>query len=202
MTLPALQPMTVEQFLDWESGDNRRYELVNGAPVAMAAPSWAHQIIAANFTRRLAETLDEHPPCHALVEAPVALPDRDDICHLADVAVVCQPHQKGQRLPPEPVLVIEILSPSTESHDRRVKVPDYRAIPSVQEIVLVDQNYHYCEIHRRLDDGRWLTDLVRFPDARLRLESVGLDLPLAALYANVEVEESGRIVGSGIPGSK
>ena len=182
--------MTVEQFLDWDSGDDRRYELVNGIPVAMASPSWAHQIIAANFTRRFSEALDERPPCHALVEAPIGLADRDDICHVADIAVVCKPHERGQKSPPEPVLVVEILSPSTENHDRRVKVPDYRAIPTVQEIVLVDQNHYYCEVHRRQEDGRWLTDLVRFPDARLRLESIGLDQPLAAFYANVEMDDS------------
>ncbi len=181
--------MTVAQFLDWDSGDDRCYELVNGVPLAMAAPSGAHQIIAANFARRLGEALDDRPPCHARVEAPIAIPGRDDACHVADVAVTCRPHEQGQKLMPEPVLVVEILSPSTESHDRRVKLPDYRAIPSVREIVLVDQSYHFCEIHRRLDEGRWLTELVRSPDARLRLESVGLDRPLTELYAHVHLEE-------------
>ncbi|MCP4686020.1 MAG: Uma2 family endonuclease, partial [bacterium] len=63
------------------------------------------------------------------------------------------------------------------------------AIASIQEIVLVDQQQLYCEVHRRLPDGRWLTDLLRRPEARLRLESIGFDQPLSAIYANVSFEE-------------
>ena len=190
MTLPALDPMTLDKFLEWDSGDDRRYELFDGLPRAMVTRSAAHQIIAANFVRHLMEALDDRLPCHARVEAPIAVPGRDDACHVADLAVTCQLHELDQKLTPEPVLVVEILSPSTESHDRRIKLPDYRAIPSVREIVLVSQDSCYCEVHRRLDDGRWLTDLVRFPDARLRLESIGLDQPMAVLYAHVKLDQS------------
>lgn len=188
MPTPALKPLTAEQFLAWDSGDDRHYELVDGEIVAMAPTVSAHQILAANFTRRLAEALDARPPCTVRVEAPIVPVDRDDACHEADLAVTCRPHEPGQKATPEPVLIVEILSPSTESYDRKVKVPDYRAIPSVQEIVLIDPQQVYCEVHRRLEDGRWLTDLLREPEARLRLESIGFDQPLSALYSNVALD--------------
>lgn len=188
MARPALQPLTVEQFLEWDSGDDRRYELVDGEIVAMAPPLPAHQILAANFARRLAETLDDRPPCNVRVEAAIVPVDRDDACHQADLAVTCRPHEPGQKATPEPVLIVEILSPSTESYDRKVKVPDYRAIPSVQEIVLIDPQQLYCEVHRRLEGGRWLTDLLREREARLRIESLGFDQPLSALYVNVTLD--------------
>ncbi len=187
--MPALKPLAINEFLAWDSGDDRRYELVDGIPVAMAAPSRAHRIIAVNFGRRVAEALDDRPPCSAEAEAPIAVVDRDDMCHVADLAVTCRPHEPGQQLTPEPLVVVEILSPSTENKDRKVKLPDYRAIASIQEIVLVDQQQLYCEVHRRLPDGRWLTDLLRHPEARLRLESIGFDEPLSAIYANVSFEE-------------
>ncbi len=184
----ALESLTTDDFLDWDSGDDRRYELVGGVPVAMAAPSRAHQIIAVNFAYHLKDALDKRPPCNAGAEAPIDVIDRDD-CHIADLAVTCRPHEPGQRLTPEPLVIVEILSPSTENKDRKVKLPDYRAIPSVQEIVLVDQQQLYCEVHCRLSDGRWLTDLLRQPDARLRLESIDFDQPLSALYVGVSLEE-------------
>ena len=187
MTMAALKPLTTDAFLDWESGDDLRYELVDGVPVAIAAPSAAHQIIAVNFGYHLHDALSSQPPCTARSEAPIAVVDRDD-CHVADLAVTCRPHEPGQRQTPEPLVIVEILSPSTENRDRKVKLPDYRAISSVQEIVLVDQQQLYCEVHRRLPDGRWLTDLLRQVDARLRLESIDFDQPLAALYANVSLE--------------
>ena len=189
MPTPALRPLTIDEFLQWDSGDDRRYELVRGFPMAMSAPSRAHQIIAVNFGRRLAEALDERPPCSAGAEVPIALPDRDDSCHVADLAVTCTEHEPGERLIPDPLVIVEILSPSTENRDRKVKLPDYRSIPSVVEIVLVDQQPFYCEVHRRLDGGRWLTDLLLRPDARLRLESIGFDQPLAAMYTGVRFEE-------------
>ncbi len=189
MSMPAVKPLALDEFLDWDAGDDRRYELVEGVPVAMAAPSSAHQIIAVNFGRRLAETLDDRPPCSTRAEAPIALIDRDDTVHIADLAVTCQPHEPGQQLTPEPLVIVEILSPSTENKDRKVKLPDYRAIPSVAEVVLVDQQEIYCEVHRRLDDGRWLTDLLRRGESRLRIESIGFDQPLSAIYAGVRFEE-------------
>jgi len=190
MSLPAAKPMTLADFLAWEDSAEGRYELIGGSAVAMAAPSRAHQIIAVNFARRLAEALDSRPPCSANSEAPIALPDRDDTCHVADLAVTYTPHQPNQKLVPDPVVIVEILSPSTEKKDRKVKLPDYRAIPSVQEIMLVDQEPFYCEVHHRLDGGRWLTDLLRTPEARLRLPSLGFDHPLSAIYANVSIEGS------------
>ncbi len=70
--------------------------------------------------------------------------------------------------------------------------PDYRSIRSVQEIVLLDQETLYCEVHRRLESAPtketgWLVDLLRRPDAILRLESIGFEAPLAAIYAHVEL---------------
>ncbi len=189
MPTPAISPLLIDDFLDWDSGDDRRYELVDGVPVAMAAPSRAHRIIAVNFAHRLAEALADRPPCSAESEAPIAILDREDTCHVADLAVTCQPHEPGQKLTPDPLVIIEILSPSTENKDRKVKLPDYRALPSVQEVVLVDQQQFYCEVHRRLDGGRWLTDLLRQGDARLRLESIGFDQPLSAIYVNVRFED-------------
>ncbi len=88
MATPVLNPLLIDQFLDWNSGDDRLYELVDGVPVALAALRGAHQIIAVNFGRRLAEALDDRPPCSARAEAPIAVVDRDDTCHVADLAVL------------------------------------------------------------------------------------------------------------------
>lgn len=189
MAVPEVQNLTLDEFLNWDSGDDLRYELAAGVPLAMASPSRAHQIIAVNLARYVSEALDDRPPCSAGAEAAIPIAAREDTCHVADLAVTCQPHEPGQQSTAEPLVIIEILSPSTENRDRKVKLPDYRAIPSVEEIVLVDQQQVYCEVHRRLDDGRWLTDLLRRPEARLRLDSIGFDQPLSAIYANVRFKE-------------
>jgi Uma2 family endonuclease len=185
MSEPGVEHLSLAEFLDWDIGDDRRYELVDGVPVAMALPSVAHGILVATIGRHLAGALDLRPPCRAHVAAGIAPLDRTDTYHQADLAVTCAPRERGQVLTLEPLVVIEVVSPSTEDRDRKVKLPDYRALPTVAEVVLIDSEWMYCEVHRRFDESRWLGDLLRSPEAVLRLESIGFAQPLAVLYANV-----------------
>jgi Uma2 family endonuclease len=181
----AVEPLSVTQFLDWDGEDDRHYELVEGAPVAMAPPGPAHRVLVGNLVRRIGEALDSRPRCVVQVEAGITPVDRTDTCHQADLAVTCRPPEPGELLIADPLLVVEVLSPSTEDRDRKVKLPDYRAIPSVAEVVLLDSQRMYCEVHRRLDESRWLVDLLRQPEAVLKLDSIGFARPLGVLYANV-----------------
>jgi Uma2 family endonuclease len=87
----------------------------------------------------------------------------------------------------DPVLIVEILSPGTERHDRRTKLPVYRDIESVKEILLIDSESIYAEILRREDD-RWITELVRGRDAILRLSSVDLQIAMAELYEGIDID--------------
>ncbi|WP_455173054.1 Uma2 family endonuclease [Azospirillum largimobile] len=105
----------------------------------------------------------------------------------ADLAVTCTPHRHGQYHTPDPLVIVEILSRSTEDHDRRVKLPVYRSILSVQEILLVQSEFLFVEVHRRLDDSRWQCDLLVEAGDVLRLDSIGVEVPVSALYANVEL---------------
>lgn len=186
----VLKYFTFEEFLTWNPEGDTRYELIDGHPVAMAPSSPVHQIIAGNVIRRLAEALDHSSPCSVRAEAGIRPVHRTDSFFQADVAVSCVPPGPGDAMTRDPTLIVEILSPSTEDHDRKVKVPGYRAIPSVREIVLIDQTPFFCEVLRRIEGDRWLTELVLRPEARLRLDSVGLEIPLSLLYANVPLPEA------------
>jgi Uma2 family endonuclease len=177
--------MSVAEFLDWESGDDLRYELRDGEVVGMAPTKPGHQILAARLARFLDEALDDRPSCSVRAEAAIVAVDREGVVHTADLAVTCREHDLGQSATPDPLVIVEILSPSTEAYDRRVKLPDYRMIPSVEEIVLIAQDQIYCEVHRRFEEDRWQTDLLRTPGARLRLASVGFDQALSDLYRKV-----------------
>ncbi len=181
----ALKPMSVDEFLDWESEDGQSYELRDGVVVAMAPTKPAHQILAARFARYLDEALDERPPCTVRTEAAIIVPGRDGVVHHPDLVVTCREHEPRQRHTLDPVVVVEILSPSTESYERRVKLGDYRRVPTVQEIVFIAQDQLYCEVHRRLDGDRWQTDLLQTPEAELRLPSIGFAQPLSVLYRRV-----------------
>lgn len=187
----AHKRMSVDEFLVWDDGTDTRYELIDGVPVAMAPTYGAHQIIAGNFARHLGNALDKRPPCHVRSEAGILKPSSFRNYFQADLAVTCSPHEPKQYATPNPVLIVEILSPSTENDDRKVKLPVYRSIPSVQEIVLIHSEQVYAEVHRRLDGGgRWQVDLLTEPEDVLSLDSVGYAQPLALLYANVVLGNS------------
>src|SRR5882672_9870027 len=117
----------------------------------------------------------------------VARPDRDDTYYVADLATTCSPYQRGEQLVKDPILIVEILSPGTERHDRRTKLPAYRDIDSVNEILLIDSESIYAEIFRR-EGGRWITELVQRRDVTLRLSSVDLQIAIAELYDGIDVE--------------
>jgi Uma2 family endonuclease len=190
MGATAARPMTVDEFFDWCADDAIRWELIDGRPIAMAPTTRAHGRLLLRLSALVDRACGERPPCAGETEAGIRLPDRDDLYFQADIAVACTPPSPGERGIRDPVLIIEILSPSTAARDRRRKLPDYRSIPTVQEILLVDQEAVYAEVHRRLEADRWLTDLLRGPDARLRLESIGLDIALADIYAGVPLDEA------------
>jgi Uma2 family endonuclease len=76
----------------------------------------------------------------------------------------------------DPLLIVEILSPGTALYDRQTKVSDYRRIASVQEILLIDSASIFAEVLRREGD-RWITEIVRGPQATLSLASIGLPRP-------------------------
>ena len=192
MVEAARARMTVEEFLRWESGDDRRYELVDGRIFAMTPPAEAHGSVVVRLASRIEAALRGRSPCRVIGEAGLRIPQRGHDFYVADLAVTCAPHVAGRRHMEAPLLVVEVLSPSTELHDRKIKLPDYRAIPSLQEIAFVDSASVHAEIHRRLDEGRWLTEIVRGRDAVLRLASVGVETPLGPLYELLELEEPQR----------
>ena len=176
----AEKRMTVAEFLTWNDGTDTRYELIDGRPVAMAPVTAGHSIIAVNLGHALRSRLKA--PCYAGSEAGVARPGRDDTFYEADIVVSCTPVRPGTAVIPDPVVVMEVLSPSTIEHDRGRKAYDYRRIPSVQEIVLVASEQRHVEIwHRR--GAKWeVEDLIG--DAALELETVGVAIPFAAIYAD------------------
>jgi Uma2 family endonuclease len=150
----------------------------------MAPPAPAHGIIAVRLGGAIDAALRSRRPCIVQSEAGIVRPDRDDTCYIADLAVTCEPLQVEDRLIRSPVLIVEILSPSTASHDRQRKVADYRQIASVHEILLIDSQTVFAEVLRR-EGAHWITEIVEGPAATLTLRSVPVGIPMAELYEGI-----------------
>lgn len=188
MTEVALKPMTLAEFLGWNDGTDTRYELIGGFPVAMAPPAEAHSILAVRLVTRLDAALSNRRPCRVQIETGVTRPDRIDTYFIADIAATCAPIQPGRHAIEEPFLIVEILSPGTERHDRRIKLPIYRQLDSVQEILLVASDGLYAELHRRAGP-QWITEILRGHEAVLKLTSVDVDIRFTDLYERISVQD-------------
>jgi Uma2 family endonuclease len=182
----AEKRMSLDEFLGWDDGTDTRYELIDGVPVAVAPPAEAHRILAMRLGSRINAALQDRRPCKVQIDAAVLRPDRADSYYVPDIAVTCRANAPDRQAIVDPVLIVEILSPSTERHDRRVKLPIYRQMASIGEILLIDADGHYGELHRR-DNDSWVVGLVCGADATLFLASVGLRLAMSELYEGIAI---------------
>jgi Uma2 family endonuclease len=186
MSERAIRRMILDEFLRWDDGTDTRYELIDGSPVAMAPPAEAHRILAVRLVTRIDAELSGRRPCNAQIEPGVVRPDRADSYYIPDIAVTCQPNEPGRQAMVDPILIVEILSPSTERSDRRLKMPAYQRIESVREILLIDADSHHAELYRR-ENNRWGIELVRGGEATLILASVDLRISMSELYQGIAI---------------
>jgi Uma2 family endonuclease len=180
--------MTVAEFLGWHGdGSGRHFELVDGEPRAQDPASATHGIIQATIGRLLGNHL-VGTRCK-VVMAPGIIPRLRASMNfrIPDLAVNCVPDERGQRALPEPILIIEILSPSNEAETRE-NVWAYATIPSVREIVLVRSTDIGAELLRRAADGNWPEQAELIGEAgEIRLDSVGFAAPLSAFYEDTHL---------------
>jgi len=186
MAEPAIRHMTLEEFPRWDDGTDMRYELIDGFPVAMAPPAEAHRILAVRLVSWIDAALAGRRPCNAQIEPGVVRPDRADSYYVPDVAVTCEPNESGRQAVVDPILIVEILSPSTKRTDRRLELPAYQTVESVREIMLIDADSHHGELYRREND-RWAIQLVRGVEATLCLTTVDLWNAMSELYEGIAI---------------
>jgi len=180
MAEPAHPRMTVAEFLAWDDGTDTRYELIHGAPVAMAPPSDAHGTIVANIVRSTGNALP--PQCRAVAQAGIVRDDARDTVLVADVAVSCVPAEPGRSGTPDPLVLVEVLSPSTADHDRGTKLDVYLAIDSVRDILFVHSQERRALLYSRQADAWVLQHFIG--DAIIRLSALELDLAMSEVYRN------------------
>jgi Uma2 family endonuclease len=104
-----------------------------------------------------------------------------------DVSVVCgKPEVRERDILLNPVVIVEVLSESTERYDRGLKFSRYRRMESLQEYVLVAQSDPRIEVFRRQTDGSWSLRIYEGLETSAKLESIGVDISLHTLYQGIE----------------
>jgi Uma2 family endonuclease len=127
-------------------------------------------------------------PCTVVSEPAVATRVRASTnLRVPDLGVTCTPDAPGQQILPDPVLLIEILSPGNAA-DALENVWSYTTIASVREIAIVHSTRVLLELLRRAGDGQWPEDPEEIgPGGTLNLESIGFGCPLTSIYAQTHL---------------
>jgi len=187
MASHAPRHVTVDEFLAFEGEGDTRYQLVRGVVTAMAPAQLAHGRLVTRLARLIGNQV--RPPCEPITEAGIKPAHRFDTYWQADLAVTCTPTTPGQVYLTDPVLVVEVLSPSTEATDRLLKLVDYRHMPSVQHIRLVSTDSTAIEHWQRAGDFWQVRDLG--PGDTLEVADLGITILLDDLYADMLPEDGG-----------
>jgi Uma2 family endonuclease len=182
-------PMTVEEFFVWDGEPGLKHELVDGTPRAMAPASQTHGRIQAAAARLIGNHFAATgSDCNVVIE-PGIVPRVQSATNLRvpDLAVTCAADDPRHRAMPDPILIIEILSPSNVRATRE-NIWAFTTIPSVREILALHSTILAAELLCRRPDGAWpeLPEKIG-PDGTVRLARIGLELPLAAFYAQTHL---------------
>jgi Uma2 family endonuclease len=194
MALAALkQPIDPDAFLEWEQRQAERYELIAGEVRLMVGGTIGHNDVTDNIHAALRSRLSGTPCRARAVQTRVRT--GDDSFVYPDIVVSCSPRRPEELFIDDPVLVVEVLSPSTAPFDQAEKRWVYQAIPTLKQLVLVSPREAKVEVVSRQADDSWRSVFVTGLEAVLPLDSLDLGLPMAEVYAEIAFAEQAAETG-------
>jgi Uma2 family endonuclease len=180
MSAALEKPFSLDELLAWEERQEIRWEFDGFGPVAMTGGTVELGLIQSNLNATLNTRL-RGTPCRA-VGSDVAIKAAGSIRY-PDLFVFCSEFPRGTRVVTEPVVVFEVLSPSTASIDIGTKNEEYRDTPSIQRYVMLAQDRQHATVFARVGDD-WVGHIVS-GNATLDMPEIGVLVPLAELYGGV-----------------
>jgi Uma2 family endonuclease len=173
---------TIQEFVRLEEYSNVRHEFLDGQIYAMAGGTPEHGTWAANVIGLLTACLRGRP-CRVQTSDVRIRVKATGLDTYPDVSVVCGHAERDvedRDAIVNPILLVEVLSPSTEEYDRGEKLGHYKVVESLREVVFVNHDERRVEVHRR-DGGRWTVSRGSRGES-VRLESIGCELPVDEVY--------------------
>lgn len=184
---PAIQRWTVHQFFHWVESQEERYELVDGFPAKMmTGASSRHDLITMNILGELRNRLRGKPGVPFTADGAVeTYPGQ---IRRPDVGVDCGATEPDALVASEPTVLSEVLSPSTRDFDRLRKIAEYKTMPFLRHIVLMEAGRPLAMLWTRTGGASWNEVILEGLDATLPLTALGIGLPFIELYDRVRFE--------------
>ena len=172
-----------QEYLQGEMIADIRHEYIDGGVFAMAGASRNHSLLISNCVQLLTNHLQNSPCMTFSSEIKI----KTERCFFyPDVMVVCEDEQGHDYYTEKPTLIVEVLSKTTRRLDKTVKLAAYKALPCLQEYVLIEQDHVEIEVFRRSQN--WLAEHFFLGDS-IYLDSIDLNVDVAELYRRVINED-------------
>ena len=184
-----IQQLTVEQYLAFDEASDIQHEFIDGELIPMPGGSGPHNLIAASATTALGVALRDRD-CYVF-GSQMRVEIGDSRYLFPDVSVVCGEPAYGDDnkvILLNPTVVVEVTSPSSHSYDHVDKLGFYRAVPSIQGYLILDQKRVFAEWHTRSESGWHLQQFSNLAD-EIKLEPLGCSLRLADVYRGVLLQD-------------
>ncbi|SLM30844.1 conserved hypothetical protein [Desulfamplus magnetovallimortis] len=180
--------MTSAQYLEFEKNSEIKHEYFDGAIFAMTGASVKHNRIQHNISRVLGNKL-LNSQCDVFSNDMRVKIEQLEKYTYPDILVVCGDIEieniKGVETILNPLVIIEILSDSTEAYDRGDKFKHYQFISSLREYILVSQHSYWIEKYKRAGDGQWIYSSCNETGHSITIDSIGCELLLEDIYYRV-----------------
>lgn len=189
MVIERVRQMSVEEFLDFAENSEDRYEYIDGALVQLTDGKLNHFLIIADLLGSFASLFDDE---HYVVLGSGMLVKAGETRLVApDVSVVRgEPETESEtRVLLNPILVVEVTSPSSIEHDRISKREYYGDVPSIEAYLIVDQHRVLVELYTRSETG-WHIQCFSDLGDEVPLAALDCSLPLRDIYRRIEFEEA------------
>lgn len=178
--------LSVEEYLKYEKDSPIKHEYIDGQIYAMTGASKQHIRLARNICNRLDDHLADDP-CEPFI-SDMKVYVGETLFYYPDVVVACD--DVDPYYTREPILIVEVTSPITERIDRHEKLPAYKNIKSLKELLFVSQDHVQIEVYQRQSEEGWQTEILADLDKELHLQSVGLTLQVAQVYRRVQFDQA------------
>jgi Uma2 family endonuclease len=189
MSIEQKQRYSVKEYLALERESEIKHEYWNGEIFAMTGASFKHNRIAVNVSRILDNQL-ENRECDVLAGDMRVKITATGLYTYPDVVVVCGEPEleiiEGMETLLNPVLIVEVLSPSTKDYDQGSKFDHYRSLESLGEYVLINQNEPHVMLYVKQPDGSWNLSETREIDSTIHLPLLDCNLALREVYRRVK----------------
>jgi Uma2 family endonuclease len=192
MTLTANKLYTFEEYLAFEETATEKYQYYHGEFFEMAGGSYPHSVVSINLVAFLHSALKPFPCTTHSSDMRVYI-DSADFSSYADAMVICgevQFYHNRSDVVTNPLLIAEVLSPSTRKFDQGMKFELYRYLPSFEHYLVIEPERAYVEYHQKNGDY-WLTRYYRKLEQviDLQLPNGQIALPMLAIYEKLTVSE-------------